>query len=231
MTFCHRFHVGFIKAVLGLRPAGRRSPFKTAPGGFVSSRAQLMGAVAAVGASAGSAAGSIGVARHPRKARHREVASPGSGDWRPEDGMIGRSFGAASSVHQSSAHPRTVVGGRGSSTPMKAEPQSGRVGTAHRLRPCLAPQVGDAYLTALLALARPRRQTPKQRWAKAQNAKIPGRGLAFLTAHEPSSTVPLDENWRSKSLFPAVVTDLTVSPTVHLHAKTKATRWATWVQS
>ena len=32
----------FTKAFLGFRPSGRRSPFKTAPGGFVSSRAQLM---------------------------------------------------------------------------------------------------------------------------------------------------------------------------------------------
>ena len=32
----------FTKALPGFRPLGRRSPFKTAPGGFVSSRAQLM---------------------------------------------------------------------------------------------------------------------------------------------------------------------------------------------
>ncbi|MGH8628402.1 MAG: hypothetical protein ACREYC_25090, partial [Gammaproteobacteria bacterium] len=33
----------FTKARSGFRPSGRRSPFKTAPGGFVSSRAQPMG--------------------------------------------------------------------------------------------------------------------------------------------------------------------------------------------
>jgi hypothetical protein len=32
----------FTKALPGFRPAGRRSPFKTAPSGFVSSRGQLM---------------------------------------------------------------------------------------------------------------------------------------------------------------------------------------------
>ena len=32
----------FTKALHGFRPSGRHSPFKTAPGGFVSSRAQLM---------------------------------------------------------------------------------------------------------------------------------------------------------------------------------------------
>ena len=48
----------FTKALPGFRPSGRRSPFKTAPGGFVSSRAQLMGAGAAGGGtSAWSAEG------------------------------------------------------------------------------------------------------------------------------------------------------------------------------
>ena len=37
----------FTKALPGFRPSGRRSPFKTAPGGFVRSRAQAMGAGAA----------------------------------------------------------------------------------------------------------------------------------------------------------------------------------------
>jgi len=32
----------FTKALPGFRPSGRRSPFKTAPGGFVSSPAQLI---------------------------------------------------------------------------------------------------------------------------------------------------------------------------------------------
>jgi hypothetical protein len=32
----------FTKALPGFRPSGRCSPFKTAPGGFVSNRAQLM---------------------------------------------------------------------------------------------------------------------------------------------------------------------------------------------
>ena len=40
------FHVDIehpsTKTLPGFRPSGRRSPFKTAPGGFVSSRAQLM---------------------------------------------------------------------------------------------------------------------------------------------------------------------------------------------
>ncbi len=35
----------FTKALPGFRPSGRRLPFKTAPGGFVSKRAQLMRAV------------------------------------------------------------------------------------------------------------------------------------------------------------------------------------------
>ena len=39
----------FTKALPGFRPSGRRSPFKTAPDGFVSNRAQLMGAGAAGG--------------------------------------------------------------------------------------------------------------------------------------------------------------------------------------
>ena len=41
----------FTKALPGFRSSGRRSPFKTAPGGFVSSRAQLM----RVGAEGGGA--------------------------------------------------------------------------------------------------------------------------------------------------------------------------------
>ena len=40
----------FTKALLGFRPSGRRSPFKTAPGGFVSSWPELMEAGAAGGA-------------------------------------------------------------------------------------------------------------------------------------------------------------------------------------
>ncbi len=32
----------FTKTLPGFRPSGRRSPFKTAPGGFVSNRALLM---------------------------------------------------------------------------------------------------------------------------------------------------------------------------------------------
>jgi hypothetical protein len=48
----------FTKALPGFRPAGRRSPFKTAPGGFVSSWPQLMEAGAAGGGtSAWSAEG------------------------------------------------------------------------------------------------------------------------------------------------------------------------------
>jgi hypothetical protein len=52
----------FTKALPGFRPAGRRSPFKTAPGGFVSEqRAQLRRAGAAGGgASAWSAEGVLG---------------------------------------------------------------------------------------------------------------------------------------------------------------------------
>ena len=42
------FHVDIeppsTKTLLGFRPSGRRSPFKPAPDGFVSGRAQLMGA-------------------------------------------------------------------------------------------------------------------------------------------------------------------------------------------
>ncbi len=40
----------FTKTVPGFRPSGRRSPFKTVPGGFVSNRAQLRRAGAAGGA-------------------------------------------------------------------------------------------------------------------------------------------------------------------------------------
>jgi hypothetical protein len=56
------FHIdlehSFTKAFPGFRPWGRHSPFKIAPGGFVGSRAQLMGAGAAGGGtSAWSAEG------------------------------------------------------------------------------------------------------------------------------------------------------------------------------
>jgi hypothetical protein len=57
----------FTKALPGFRPSGRRSPFKTAPSGFVSSWTQLMEAGAAGGGtSAWSAEGGIGVDRHVR---------------------------------------------------------------------------------------------------------------------------------------------------------------------
>ena len=40
----------FTKALRGFRPSGRRSPFKTAPGGFVSNRTPLRRTGAAAGA-------------------------------------------------------------------------------------------------------------------------------------------------------------------------------------
>jgi hypothetical protein len=55
------FHIDlehpFMKAPPGFRPSGRRSPFKTAPGGFVSSRAQLIRAGAKGGGGSWSLRG------------------------------------------------------------------------------------------------------------------------------------------------------------------------------
>ena len=56
------------------------------------------------------------------------------------------------------------------------------------------------------ALARPRPQNALPNIAPRaeegpENAPIPGRGLACLTAHELSSTLPLDKKGRLKSLF------------------------------
>jgi len=53
----------FTKAVPGFRASGRRWPFKTAPGGFVGNRAQLMGAGATGGRASPWSAG-IGVDRN-----------------------------------------------------------------------------------------------------------------------------------------------------------------------
>ena len=70
----------FTKALPGFRPSGRRSPFKTAPDGFVSNRAQLRRAGAAGGgASAWSAEGVLGFTG--------TLGKPGTGRlpaWRPK---------------------------------------------------------------------------------------------------------------------------------------------------
>ena len=53
----------FLKALPGFRPSGRRSPFKPAPGGFVSSRPQLMEAGAAGGGTSPWSAEGVGIDR------------------------------------------------------------------------------------------------------------------------------------------------------------------------
>ena len=100
----------FTKALPGFRPSGRRSPFKTAPGGFVSSRAQLMEAGAAGGGtSAWSAEGVLALtgtfgtmsgrslALRPRRAKQappwawlRARARHGSGSDATADGEPAR---------------------------------------------------------------------------------------------------------------------------------------------
>ena len=95
------FHIdlehSFTKALPGFRPSGRRLPFKTAPGGFVSSRAQLMGAGAAGGGtSAWSAEGVLALTG--------TFGKPGTGmlpAWRPKDGMIsGRNLALRSELNK-----------------------------------------------------------------------------------------------------------------------------------
>ncbi len=59
---------------------------------------------------------------------------------------------------------------------------------------------------SLLALARPRRQNAPKRSASGRGrAPIRGRGPVCLTDHEPSSTLPLDEQGRLKSFIGYVV--------------------------
>ena len=65
----------FTKALPGFRPSGRRSPFKSAPGGFVSKRAQLMRArVDRGGAPSGSSKVSLRVSGLPGMICGRSLA-------------------------------------------------------------------------------------------------------------------------------------------------------------